>query len=81
MLKDPFGKGMIAGIIGVVAINIAELLLRLLKISETALWEAGGIVFLSESALATPIRNSNRCFFPYICRSSCWNSHCILYLF
>lgn len=54
-MKDPFGKGMIAGIVGVIAINIVEFILKLMKISETALWEAGGIVFLSEQALKTPL--------------------------
>ena len=35
-MKDPFGKGMIAGIVGVIAINIVEFILKLMKISETA---------------------------------------------
>ncbi len=41
--------------IGVIAINILEIIMRLLKISETTLWEAGGSVFLSAKALETPL--------------------------
>ena len=54
-MKDPFGRGIIAGLAGVIAINILEFFLQLLGISETQLWEAGGIIFLSESALQTPL--------------------------
>jgi hypothetical protein len=39
----------------VVAINIVEFILMRLKISETPLWQAGGIIFLSEQALQTPL--------------------------
>ncbi len=54
-MKDPVGRGIIAGIIGAIAINIVEFILMLLKISETPLWQAGGMVFLSEQALQTPL--------------------------
>jgi hypothetical protein len=54
-MKDPFGRGLIAGIIGVIFINIIEFIMMLLKFSETPLWQAGGIVFLSEEALQTPL--------------------------
>ncbi len=54
-MKDPVGPGLIAGIAGVIAINIAEFFLELLGISETTLWEAGGIFFLSEKAVETPL--------------------------
>ncbi len=50
-MNEPFGRGIVAGILGVIAINIVEAILKFLTISETALWEAGGIVFLSEKAL------------------------------
>src|SRR5690606_9058963 len=48
-------RGIVAGTLGVIAINIVEFILTLIKISETALWEAAGIVFLSEKALETPL--------------------------
>lgn len=54
-MKDVFGRGIIAGIVGIVAINLVEVLLAFLNISETPLWQAGGIVFLSEQALQTPL--------------------------
>ncbi len=53
-VNDPFGRGLIAAIAGAIAINIAELILDMLKISETTLWEAGGIFFLTEQAVQTP---------------------------
>lgn len=55
MKDDPFGKGIIAGLVGVLAINLVEVLLTLIKLSETPLWQAGGIVFLTEAALQTPL--------------------------
>jgi len=54
-MQDPVGRGIIAGAIGVIAINLVEVLLTYLKISETPLWQAGGIVFLNEDALKTPL--------------------------
>ena len=54
-MKDPFGRGIFAGSIGVIVINLVEYLLAYLQISETPLWVAGGLVFLSEKALATPL--------------------------
>ena len=54
-MKDPFGRGIIAGLIGVIAINLVEFVLLALKISETPLWQAGGLPFLSEKALKTPL--------------------------
>lgn len=55
MMKDIFGRGLIAGIAGAILINIVEVFLTLLNISESTLWEAGGIVFLSEQVLDTPL--------------------------
>ncbi len=54
-MKDPVGRGLIAGAAGVLAINLVEVLLMKLNISETPLWQAGGIVFLTEPALKTPL--------------------------
>ncbi len=54
-MRNPFGEGLIVGIIGVASINIAEFIMMALNISETPLWEAGGIVFLSEDALQTTL--------------------------
>ncbi len=54
-MKEPFGIGLAAGTAGVIAINIAEYFLDRLGISETKLWEAGGIFFLSEEAVKTPL--------------------------
>ena len=54
-MKDPFGRGLIASVAGAVAINITEFILDLLNISETTLWRAGGIFFLTEEAVATPL--------------------------
>ncbi|MDW7650533.1 MAG: hypothetical protein SCK29_10345 [Bacillota bacterium] len=55
MMKDPFGRGLVAGLAGVLTINAVEFLLMYLNLSETPLWQAGGIVFLTESALQTPL--------------------------
>lgn len=54
-MKDPVGVGTIAGLVGVLAINLVEYVLLNLNISETPLWHAGGIVFLTEAALQTPL--------------------------
>lgn len=54
-MKDPFGRGLIAGIVGAIAINIVEFFLDLANISETTLWEAGGIFLLTKEAVKTPL--------------------------
>jgi hypothetical protein len=54
-LKTPFGQGLAAGLIGAIAINVVEFILRLINLSETTLWQAGGIFFLSEEAMQTPL--------------------------
>ncbi len=54
-MNDPFGRGLIAGVAGVIAINIAEFIMDLFGISETTLWEAGSIFFLTERAVETPL--------------------------
>lgn len=54
-MKKPFGQGLVASLVGAIAINVVEFILKLIKISETALWEAGAIFFLSEEAAKTPL--------------------------
>jgi hypothetical protein len=54
-LKKPFGQGLAAGLVGVTAVNIVELFLKRLNISETTLWKAGSLFFLSEQAAQTTL--------------------------
>ncbi|MFZ5945297.1 MAG: hypothetical protein ACOYVD_14425 [Bacillota bacterium] len=54
-MREPFMQGIISGVIGLIAINIAELLMRLVNLSQTTLWQAGGSVFLSKKALQQPL--------------------------
>ncbi len=54
-MQDPFSRGLVAGMAGVVAINLAELIMRGLNISKTTLWQAAGQVFLSPDALKSPL--------------------------
>jgi len=53
--EDPFGRGVAASIIGIVALDIADYFMMLINISKTPLWEAGGAVLLSENALKEPL--------------------------
>lgn len=53
--RNPYYGGLLAGSIAIIAINLAEFLMRILNISETTLWQAGGAVFLAEKALMTPL--------------------------
>lgn len=55
-MNEPFGRGLIASLIGILCTNIIELLMKSVKLSETALWQAGGYVFISdEKILNTPL--------------------------
>lgn len=55
-MNDPFGRGLIASLIGLLFINIIELFMKFIKLSETALWQAGGYVFITdEKVLNTPL--------------------------
>ena len=54
-LRCPFGRGLVACIPGIIAINIVEYILKLMQISETPLPQAGAIFFLTEEAARTPL--------------------------
>ncbi len=54
-MNDIFGRGFYAAIVGLIAINIAELIMSALHISSTTLWQAGGSLFLTEKTLNTPL--------------------------
>jgi hypothetical protein len=54
-LQCPFGRGLVASIPGIIAINIVEYILKLMQVSETPLSQAGAIFFLTEEAARTPL--------------------------
>lgn len=54
-MQEPFNRGVIAGISGVIVINLAELLMKIIGLSKTSLWQGAGLVFLSKESLKTPL--------------------------
>lgn len=54
-MYEPFSRGVIAGIAGVIAINLVELLGKVIGLSKTSLSQGAGLVFLSQEAVKTPL--------------------------